>query len=365
MAAGIWKRDELIRLMAVNSLFDADRIVNNFSHMDTMFKTRPLSRGDGPVSTFPSGPSATLPAEVADWVKTRNVTSMVVLKNGQLVHESYYLGTGPDDLRISWSMAKSALSMLFGTVLAEGKIASIDDPVAKYVPALKDSAYGAASIRNVLTMSSGVKFNEDYFDFWSDINRMGRVLALGGKLDDFTAGLKESDNKPGTVWHYVSMDTHVIGMIIRGATGQPVAELLEKRILEPLGLEKAPYYVTDGVGEPFVLGGLNMTTRDYARLGMLALNLGKYGDKQVVPADWMEQSTRAEAPGGAGYGFQWWIPKNAAPGEFYAIGVYGQYIYVNRGKGVVIAVNAGDRSFEDPGVEDGNIELYRKITNGL
>ena len=365
VAAGIWKREEIVRLMAVNSLFDADRIVNNFSHMDTMFKSLPLSRGDGPVSPLAAGPAATLPTEVADWVKTRNVTALVVLKNGQLVHESYYQGTKPDDLRISWSMAKSALSMLFGTVVAEGKIASIDDPVVKYAPQLKGSAYEAASIRNVLTMSSGVKFNENYFDFWSDINRMGRVLALGGKLDDFAAGLKDSDNKPGTVWHYVSMDTHVIGMVIRGATGQSIKDLMEKRILAPLGLEKAPYYVTDGVGEPFVLGGLNMTTRDYARLGLLALNSGSYDGKQVVPADWMEQSTRAEAPGGAGYGFQWWIPKNAAPGEFYAIGVYGQYIYINRGKDVVIAVNAGDRSFEDPGVEEGNIELYRKIAGGL
>ena len=360
-AFALWKREEVMRLMAVNSLFAEDRIVENFSHMDRLFLTRPLSRGDGPVSPLPMGPEAALPPEVADWVKARNVTALVVLKDGQLVHESYYLGTGPEDLRISWSVAKSFLSALFGVVLAEGKIASLDDPVTKYAPSLAGSAYDGVSIHDVLTMSSGVGFNEDYMDFWSDINRMGRVLALGGTMDGFAADMKDRAAEPGSRMHYVSIDTHVLGMVIRGATGEDIPELLERHILFPMGLEAAPYYLTDGEGVSFVLGGLNVTTRDYARFGQMMLQGGQWQGRQIVPRDWAMASTRPQAKDGSGYGYQWWIADGAGPGEFNAQGIYGQYIWIDRTRNVVIAVNAADRGFEEPGVREGNIALFRKI----
>lgn len=360
-AFALWKREEVMRLMAVNSLFAEDRIVENFSHMDRLFLTRPLSRGDGPVSPLPMGPEAALPPEVADWVKARNVTALVVLKDGQLVHESYYLGTGPEDLRISWSVAKSFLSALFGVVLAEGKIASLDDPVTKYAPSLAGSAYDGVSIHDVLTMSSGVGFNEDYMDFWSDINRMGRVLALGGTMDGFAADMKDRAAEPGSRMHYVSIDTHVLGMVIRGATGEDIPELLERHILFPMGLEAAPYYLTDGEGVSFVLGGLNVTTRDYARFGQMMLQGGQWQGRQIVPRDWAMASTRPQAKDGSGYGYQWWIAAGAGPGEFNAQGIYGQYIWIDRTRNVVIAVNAADRAFEEPGVSEGNIALFRKI----
>lgn len=364
-ALAVWKREEITRLMAVNSLFAPDRIVQNFSHMDRLFLHRSLSRGDGPVSPLPPGPPATLPPEAVQWIADRSVTGLVMLKDGQLVHESYYLGTGPEDLRISWSVAKSFLAALFGVVQAEGAITSLDDPVETYAPALKGSAYEGASIRDVLTMSSGVAFNEDYLDFWSDINKMGRVLALGGSMDGFAAGLKTREAEPGSRWHYVSIDTHVIGMVIRGATGKSIPELMESRILAPMGLEAAPYYVTDGLGEAFVLGGLNLRTRDYARFGQMVLQCGQWQGQQVVPADWVRAMTTPQAKDGTLYGFQWWIPPNPAPGEVMAQGVYGQYIYLDPGRGVVIAVNSADRGFEDPGVYDGTIAMLRKLSAGL
>jgi CubicO group peptidase (beta-lactamase class C family) len=314
---------------------------------------------------LPQGVPTVLPAEVEAWIAARNVTALVVLKDGKIVHESYHQGTGPEDLRISWSMAKSYLSALFGVVYAEGKIASLDDPVVKYVPELAGTAYDGATVRHILTMSSGVKFNEDYLDFWSDINRMGRVLALGQSMDGFAASLKEREAEPGARWHYVSIDTHVLGMIIRGATGEDIPELLERHILAPLGMEKAPYYLTDGYGVSFVLGGLNVTTRDYARFGQMIAQGGQWQGRQVVPRDWVEASTSPQAPGGVGYGYQWWIADGAGPGEVNAQGIYGQYIWIDRARGVVIAVNAADRGFEDPGVADGNIALFRKIAAGL
>lgn len=364
-AVAFWKRDEITRLLAVNSLFEAENIVQNFSHMDDLFFHRPLSRGEGPVSPLPEGAKLALSPEAEQWVKDRSVTALVVLKNGELRHESYYLGTGAEDLRISWSVAKSFLAALFGVIEAEGAIGSLDDQVVKYAPMLKGSAYDGATIRDVLTMSSGVAFNEDYLDFNSDINKMGRVLALGGSMDGFAAGLVKREAEPGSRWHYVSIDTHVIGMVIRGATGKDIPELLEDRILKPLGLEAAPYYLTDGEGVSFVLGGLNLRTRDYARFGQMILQGGAYGGVQVVPAAWVVAMTSPQAKDGSAYGFQWWIPPNAAPGEVMAQGIYGQYIYINPGLGVVIAVNSADRGFEEPGVDTGNIAMLRAIAASL
>lgn len=363
-ALGLWKREEIARLMAVNTLFSEETIVQNFSHMDRLFLTRPLSRGDGPVSPLPQGPEATLPPEVQDWIADRSITALVILKDGQIVHESYHRGTGPDDLRISWSVAKSFLSALFGIVHAEGKI-GLDDPVTQYVPELAGTAYDGTTVRHILTMSSGVAFDEDYMDFWSDINRMGRVLALGQSMDGFAASLKTRDADPGTRFHYVSVDTHVLGMIIRGATGEDIPDLLERHILGPMGFEKAPYYLTDGYGVSFVLGGLNVTTRDYARFGQMIAQGGQWQGRQIVPRDWIDQSTTPSAPGGAGYGFQWWIPDGASPGEVTAQGIYGQYIWIDRSRNVVIAVNAADRKFEEEGVGATNFALFRKIAAGL
>lgn len=368
LVVGFWQREQITRLMAVNSLFAEDKIVRNFSHMDAAFLTTPVPRGDGPTAELAYGPDATLPDAVAQWVTARDVTALVVLKDGEIVHESYYKGTAPEDLRISWSVAKSYLSALIGVLLAEGALASLDDPVTKYAPALADSAYAGATLRNVLNMASGVSFNEDYLDPKSDINRMGRVLALGGSMDDFAAAQNRSFAEAGAQWQYVSIDTHVLSMVVRGATGRPIAELLSEKIIAPMGLEHAPYYLTDGFGTAFVLGGLNLSTRDYARMGQMYLQNGRYNGRQIVPADWVEASTLPSAPtaqGAIGYGYQWWIPQDAAKGEFMARGVYGQYIYINRARGVVIATNAADRKFRDAGVAAQNVAIFRAIANNI
>lgn len=178
VALGLWKREEITRLLAVNSLFSQEKIVGNFSNMEGAFVTTPLARGSGAISPLPKGSEMALPAGIDQWIKDRAVTSLLVLQDGEIRHESYHLGTTPSDRRVSWSVAKSYLSALFGVLMEEGAIASLDDPVTKYAPLLKGSAYEGASIRNVLNMASGVTFDEDYLDYDSDINRMGRVIAL-------------------------------------------------------------------------------------------------------------------------------------------------------------------------------------------
>ncbi len=368
VVVGFWKREEIQRLLAVNSLFAEDKIVHNFSHMDDAFLTVNLPRGDAPTWELPYGAGFDLPEGTDLWLEERAVTSLLVMQDGQIRFEEYYLDTAPEDRRISWSVAKSYLSSLFGILLNEGAIASLDDPVVKYAPELEGSAYDGATIRNVLNMASGVTFDEDYLDYNSDINRMGRVVALGGELDDFAASLQDSFATPGETWQYVSIDTHVIGMVIRGATGRSVAELLTERIVHPLGLEQNGYYVTDGAGVAFVLGGLNFTTRDFARFGQVILQNGEHQGEQLIPAEWIAESVLPTAPtaaGETGYGYQWWIPVGAHEGEFLARGVYGQYIYFDQPRGVLIVSTGADRKFRDPGVNEQNIEMFRKIAQSL
>lgn len=366
---GVVKREEITRLAAVQTLFDADRIVGNFSDMGALFHDAPMTLGDPRPSPLPAGARAEMPGWLGNWQAERGVTGMVVLKDGAVVHEDYFHGTGPADRRVSWSVAKSFLAALMGVVLADGDIASLDDPVTRYAPELIGSGYDGATIRNVLNMASGVEFDEDYLDFWSDINAMGRVIALGGSLDGFAAGITDTVAAPGTEWHYVSIDTHAIGMVIRGATGRDIPDLMAEKILTPLGLESDAYYLADGHGAAFVLGGLNMATRDYARFGQMIAQRGLWQGREVVPAAWVDEMTAESAPYRDGmkarYGYQWWLPVNARPGEVFAIGVYGQYIWIDRTAGVVIAVNSADRGFAEDGVFGHNIDVLRAITEAV
>ncbi len=368
LAAGFWFREEIGRLSSVLSLFDDDRIVANFSAMDQMFLTAPLPRGDGPVSPLPRGTPVALPDEAVRWVEERAVTSLLILKDGEIVVEEYYLGTGPQDRRISWSIAKSFLSALFGTLVERGEIARLDAPVTDYAPLLAGSAYDGASIEDVLQMESGIVFDEDYLDFWSDINRMGRVLALGRSMDAFAAAQDESFAAPGTDWQYTSIDTHVLGMVARGATGRSLIDLMSERIIGPLGLEAEPAYITDGRGVAFALGGLNLTTRDYARFGQMILQGGQWQGTQIVPAGWIETSTTPSAltdPGQTRYGYQWWMPNGYEAGEFLGQGIYGQFLYIHRGLGVVIVVTSADRNFREPGVLDSNQAFLARLARSL
>ncbi|MDX8350957.1 serine hydrolase [Cognatiyoonia sp. IB215182] len=367
-ALAIWKREEVVRLMGVLDLFSEEKIVTNFSNMNAIFLNRPFAMTRIAPSPLPSGQQATLPAAVSDWVAERSVTSLVVLKDGAVVFEEYYQGTAREDVRINWSVSKSYLSALMGIVLAEGAIGSVDDLVVTYAPELAASAYATASIRDVLQMESGVTFDEDYLDFFSDINRMGRVLALGRSMDAFAVAQDESFTAPGTDWQYVSIDTHVLGMVIRGATGRDVHDLMNEKILRPMALEGAPYYLVDGFGTAFVLGGLNMTTRDNARFGQMFANGGRWNGQQIVPATWVDQSTTATAntaPGAIGYGYQWWIPDGSAPGQYLARGIYGQYLYVDRVNDVVIATHGADRAFREAGVQAQNEAMFRLIAESL
>lgn len=368
------------RLKRVTTLFEADNIVHNFSNMDEVLFSRPLEASSLPY-VWPEAPAA-LPnavmiggkaGDLPDFLQDTETTSLLVIRDGKILNENYYLGTGREDLRISWSMAKSFLSAMMGQAVESGEIESLDDPVTQYVPALKGTAYDGATIRNVLNMSSGVKFNEDYLDKDSDINKMGRVLALGKSMDEFSATLMERQYEPGTARQYVSIDTHVLGMVLRGATGREIVDLFNETY-GPLGFGKAPVYSTDKQGNPFVLGGLNLRTRDYALFGQMIMQGGEWNGEQIIPADWIALSTAASAPEpdldktNVDYGYQWWVPKGSKENgdDFFAVGIYEQYIYINPGAKMVIVKTSANRKFKDVSPSGGSykedsIDVFRSM----
>jgi len=200
------------RLQTVNSLFDADKIVENFSNMDAAFLHHNLELGNPnpwaeDIQDLPETVNiAGVETNLTKALEELDTTALVIIRDGTLIHESYYKGTQRDDLRISWSVAKSFMSGLYGQAIEDGLI-DIQQPIETYLSQLKGTAYEGATVANILNMASGVRFNEDYMDPKSDINDMGRVLGLGGSMDEYTETLKERQYEPGTVWQYVSIDT--------------------------------------------------------------------------------------------------------------------------------------------------------------
>ena len=373
------------RLLRVKAMFDEDKIVHSFSHMTENLFSDPLPRS-GTEHIWPMA-LAPLPYTFTDrgtekftdtMLAELDTTAFIVVKDGSIVFEEYYKGTNADDLRISWSMSKSFVSALTGLALANGDIDSLDDQVTKYVPELKGSAYDGATLRNVMNMASGIEFDEDYLDPKSDINKMGTTLGLGGSLDKFAIKQKNIARPAGEAWQYCSIDTHVIAMVLRAATGKSLQEYFVENLWSKIGASADAAYSTDGHGNAFALGGLNMRTRDYALFGELFRNGGKRSlengaSVQIIPADWVQTSTAPSAPPAAadgnydtsgtaplGYGYQWWVPPNS-DGEYFAVGVYGQYIYVNPKAGIVIAKNAAHREFMDVD-ETGESYMAKNLT---
>ncbi len=349
----------------------------NFRSMEAMFDAVPIRRGrvvhrfereltDLPLTYEYKGEIRSL-AEFLDETWT---TGLVVLRDGKIVFEKYDRGNTETSKTISWSLAKSFVSALVGIAVNEGWIASIEQPVTDYVPLLRDTGYDGVSIKDALQMSSGVRFDEDYADFFSDINRMGRAIALNTSLDEFVSSLKR-ERTPGTYNQYVSMDTQVLGMVLRETTGQTVSSYLETKIWQKIGMEADASWLVDGRGMELAFGGLNCVLRDYARLGMLFMNKGVWNGEQIIPAEWVQASVTPGAPhlqpgdnpasdSVLGYGYQWWIPQD---GDFLAIGIYNQFIYVHPRHRVVIAKSSAYPRYNEDGDEKEleSIAVFRTI----
>ena len=385
--AALLYRQELSRLAFAASLFSGAEQYENFGRIAEIF---PTARVPAPREAilFPTGTSALLPEtflfegtelSVPAFLANTDTSALLVLQEGQILFEEYWLTGGRDVRWLSMSVAKSFISALVGLAIEDGRIGSIEEPITTYLPELKGSAYGDVRIKDILQMSSGAAWDENYGDPSSDINRFARILAIGGGLNEFATTL-EREREPGTFNRYNSTDTQVLGWLLVRTTGRPIAEYMQEKLWTPLGMESDAYWIIDNDGMEMAFGGLNATARDYAKLGELYRNDGRFRGKQIVPADWVRASVTPDAPHllpgdheltdyPIGYGYQWWVP-DGSEGEFAAIGVYNQFIYVNPTLDLVIVKLSANSGYatEPDGSEDKEletIELFRAIGAAL
>lgn len=342
------------RLHRVMSFFEPEIIHENFFNSTGFSPFRIVKKSLEPYY-FEKGSTISLPNfsyegkihTAQNYIDSLFVTGLAVVKDNQLLYEDYYSGNTESTTHISWSVAKSFVSVLLGIAIDEGYIKSIEEPVDKYVPQLKGSGYEGIKIIDVLQMSSGIGFNEDYGDFWSDINRWSRGFALGQSQNEFAASLKKI-RTPGTEFDYVSMDTHVLAMLVTHSTGTTLANYMQQKLWQPIGAEFDAEWIIDDDGMEIAFGCLNAALRDYLKFGWLVVNNGNWNGKQIISEKWLADSRTITKPhlkrvsdGSTGYGYQWWLPIGDGS-EMMARGHSGQYIYINLETKTVIAQNSAN-----------------------
>jgi CubicO group peptidase (beta-lactamase class C family) len=307
----------------------------NFPHMERLFPTRAVKAG-GRVHALPNG--APLPIAAADvdaYIAANNVAGLIVVQDGKVRLERYARGLTRGGRWTSFSIAKSFTSTLVGAAIRDGYIKSVDEPVTRYIPELAGSGYDGVSIAQLLTMTSGVRWNEDYTDPKSDVARMFSIPVPQGADPTVTyMRTLPSEATPGSKWVYKTGETNLIGVLVRNATKRSLADYLSAKVWKPYGMESDALWMVDQAGKEVSGCCLSVTLRDYARMGQLAMD----GGKGIVPANWFAEATAAKTSVGRpgyGYGYQWWTYPE---GRYGAQGIFGQSILVDPARRIVIAM---------------------------
>lgn len=349
-----------------------------FRNMEEIFPTRRIASGGwvSPLNapTAPFDVSYTFSGDahgIADFVTRTGTTGLLILKSDRIIFEGYYQGADANDLFTSFSTGKSFVSTLVGLAHGDGKLQNLDDLVAKYLPEVRGSAYETATIRQVLEMSSGTSYSEEYEDPKSDIAGFAATVSRNrGGLYDFCRSFKPA-RPPGKAFYYATCDTEILGALVSRVTGLPLSTYMSEKLWKPLGAEAPARWILDQPGEAgreLAGGGLQVRLRDYGRFGLLFANRGEWHGRQLLPAGWMEAATQPHdpqvefgqlAPGyPLGYGYQWWL----FPGEhraFTAQGIHGQFVLVDPvEKVVVVKLSSWQRAWED----DKEAETYAFFT---
>lgn len=315
--------------------WNAEQRLRNFPAMEREFPGHVVKAG-GRVRPLPDGaPLPIAASEVDAFMASQNAAGLIVVQDGKVRLERYALGYGREGRWTSFSVAKSVTSTLVGAAIRDGYIKSLDEPVTHYIPDLAGAGYDGVTIRQVLTMTSGVRWNEDYTDPASDVARMFAAPVPAG-MDPTVAYMRTLPraDPPGAKFVYKTGETNLIGVLVRRATGKKLADYLSEKVWRRYGMERDAFWMTDQTGAEVSGCCLSVSLRDYARIGMLSLE----GGKGIVPDRWFADATRAHVsfPGG-GYGYQWWT----LPGGGYAAqGIFGQAIVVDPEKRLVIAISA-------------------------
>jgi CubicO group peptidase (beta-lactamase class C family) len=321
------------------SVSQRDAAFRALDRLPVLAKASPIAKSDKPYE-LPVGPPITIPGLDAYMAGQRS-SAIVIIQDGKVRLEKYGLDFDGEGRWTSFSVAKSFTSTLVGAAIQDGFIKSLEDKVSTYIPDLKGSAYDDVTVRQLLTMTSGVAWNEDYEDPNADVAKFNNATPDAG-VDATVSYMRKLPraHPPGTHWAYNTGETNLIGVLVMQATKKPLATYLEEKIWKPFGMAHDATWLLNNTGTE--IGGccIQAATMDYARMGQFVLNGGKIGDKQVVPADWFAQATVKQmdiGTPGEGYGFQWWTYDD---GSVAAQGIFGQGIFIDPKRKLVIASNA-------------------------
>ena len=382
-----WRRRFLAAIVAVASLIGLTYVgtallhvppPHTLIHLQTtetsqqgiVFPSRPVT-STGPARPFETSTDVTLPATVPwkghdiplqQMLDTTNTRAFLVLHGGKLVHEWYSEGVDASTTMSSWSVAKSVVSLLVGQAIGRGDL-SEDDRLVDILPELRTGTdYDTVTVGDLLDMASGIDISENYNPWWP-FTGTARLL-LSTDLPGYVADHRTLSFEPGSKAEYRSVDTLMLTMILAKVDGRPLSTILSEDLWTPMGAEYAANWNLDrpgGIEKGFC--GLNATARDFAKIGQLVLDHGKIGNTQVVPSAWINRlSTPSALPlDGWGYSAQWWHPPTS-DGDFTAIGVYGQYIYVNPAADTVI-VKLSDYGTEQDELD--TVDAMRAIAEAL
>ena len=306
----------------------------NFRRMEDIFPGTTAKASPKPLALPKGAPLAIDDAAVTAFMQTQQVAGLMVIKDGKIVLERYGLGLKPTDRWTSFSVAKSFTSTLVGAAIRDGKIGSLQDPVTAYIPELVGSGYDGVTIEQLLSMTSGVAWNEDYTDPQSDVVKMLSIPVEAGQ-DPVTAYMKtlKREYAPGTHWEYKTGETNLIGTLVSRATGERLSDYAKRKIVDPAGFAGDLFWMVDSATNN--IGGccLSLRLSDYARMGLFAMD----GGKGQVPDGWFAAAGSSQADtgiAGLGYGYQWWVYPG---GNYGAQGIFGQAITIFPEQNVVIA----------------------------
>ncbi|WP_324260650.1 serine hydrolase [Altererythrobacter sp. H2] len=301
-------------------------------------KARVIEAGD---TVYPLPQGEPLDLDVADYMRSQRTAALVIVHDGKVVLEEYGLDFGPEGKWTSFSVAKSLTSTMVGAAVKDGHIKSLDDKVSQYIKGLEGSEYDNVTVRQLLTMTSGVRWNEDYEDPKSDVARFNEHQAEDG-LDVTVSYMRTLGREApaGEKWVYKTGETNLIGVLVSEATGKPLAQYLSEKVWAPFGMEQDATWLLGSTGREISGCCVQAATRDMARFGLFMLGGGVAGGEEVLPEGWIAEATTRQADIGApgkAYGYQWWTYDD---GTYAAQGIFGQGIFIDPARKLVIASNS-------------------------
>ncbi|MCX7514903.1 serine hydrolase domain-containing protein [Frateuria hangzhouensis] len=315
------------RFPKMYELFPSDRAAHG-KHVRALPQGRPLAMDGQDASAW-----------LAGYMDKHHIAGVMVLQDGHVRLQRYAPGFGPQQRWTSFSVAKSVTSTLLGIALQQGYIHSMDDTLATYIPELHGTAYADVTVQQLLTMRSGVRWNEDYADADSDVAQMYDGACVGGRAHVLSYLAKLPRQWPaGTHWNYNTAETDLLGILVQRATHQSLAGYLARSVWQPFGMAADAYWIKDECdGSDTGGSGLSATLADYARLGQFMLEGGRIDGKPVIADAWLQGALRRQADvdePDRGYGYLWWTDTD---GSYAAIGIFGQLVYVDPARKLVIA----------------------------